>query len=41
MVELNVLSSLADWLGEVWDQITGIDPIYLVVGCTLQTGQTF
>ena len=41
MVELNVLSTLADWFGEVWDQITGIDPIYLVVGCTLQSGQTF
>jgi uncharacterized membrane protein YbhN (UPF0104 family) len=41
VVELSVLSSLAGWLDDVWDQITEIDPIYLVIGCTLQTGQTF
>jgi hypothetical protein len=41
VVELNVLASLGDWLSEVWDQITGIEIQYLIIGCTLQSGQTF
>jgi uncharacterized membrane protein YbhN (UPF0104 family) len=41
VVELNVLTTLGDWFADVWDQITGIEIQYLIIGCTLQSGQTF
>ena len=40
MIELNIFSDLAGWLGEVWDQIKSVDIQYLILGCALQTVQT-
>ena len=40
VIELNIFSDLAGWLGEVWDQIKSVDIQYLILGCALQTVQT-
>ena len=40
LVQLDILSDITGWFGEVWDQIKAVDVQYLVLGCALQTVQT-
>ncbi|HEY7257417.1 MAG TPA: lysylphosphatidylglycerol synthase domain-containing protein [Gaiellales bacterium] len=40
LVQLDILSDITGWFGEVWDQIRAVDVQYLVIGCALQTVQT-
>ncbi len=40
LVQLDILSDITGWFGDVWDQIRAVDVQYLVIGCGLQTVQT-
>jgi uncharacterized membrane protein YbhN (UPF0104 family) len=40
LIQLDILSDITGWFGEVWDQIRAVDVKYLVIGCGLQTVQT-
>jgi len=40
LVQLDILSDITGWFGDVWDQIKSVDVQYLVIGCGLQTVQT-
>jgi uncharacterized membrane protein YbhN (UPF0104 family) len=40
LVQLDILSDITGWFGDVWDQIRAVDVQYLVLGCALQTVQT-
>jgi uncharacterized membrane protein YbhN (UPF0104 family) len=40
LVQLDILSDITGWFGEVWDQIKAVDVQYLVLGCALQSVQT-
>jgi uncharacterized membrane protein YbhN (UPF0104 family) len=40
LVQLDILSDITGWFGEVWDQIKSVDIQYLIIGCGLQTVQT-
>jgi uncharacterized membrane protein YbhN (UPF0104 family) len=40
LVQLDILSDITGWFGDVWDQIKAVDVQYLVLGCALQTVQT-
>lgn len=40
LVQLDILSDIAGWFGDVWDQIRAVDVQYLLIGCALQTTQT-
>jgi len=40
LVQLDILSDITGWFGDVWDQIKAVDVQYLVLGCALQSVQT-
>ena len=40
LAQLDILSDITGWFGDVWDQIKSVDVQYLVIGCGLQTVQT-
>jgi uncharacterized membrane protein YbhN (UPF0104 family) len=40
LVQLDILSDITGWFGDVWDQIRAVDVQYLLIGCALQTAQT-
>ena len=40
LVQLDILSDVTGWFGDVWDQIKAVDVQYLVLGCALQSVQT-
>ena len=39
-LDINIISSIAGWFGEVWDQIRSVDIQYLILGCFFQSVQT-